>query len=72
MGGEGSGEGHQELSFGHAESPALTWCLNKASLHDEVIKGVSTGRKEKRVEDPAWGPFSIRRLERRWGVSKRD
>lgn len=46
MGGEGLWEGHQEFGFGHAESLTLTWYLNKVSRLDEVIKRVSTDRKE--------------------------
>lgn len=73
VGGDSLGEGHQEFCFGHAESLALTWYLNKVSPLDEVIKeGVSIDRKEKRVGDPAWGPASIKRLERRRGIGKRD
>lgn len=49
MGGEGLGEGHQEFRFGHADSLALTWYLNKVSPLDEVIKGVSIDRKERRA-----------------------
>ena len=65
VGGDSLGEGHQEFCFGCAESSALTWYLNKVSPLDEVIKGLSIDRKEKRVGDPAWGPTSIKRLERR-------
>lgn len=35
-----------ELSFGLAESLALTWSLNKVSLLNEVIKGVRAERGE--------------------------
>lgn len=65
VGGEGLGEGHQEFPFGHAESLALTWYLNKVLPLDEVIKRVSIDRKQNRVGDPACGPSSITRLERR-------
>lgn len=51
VGGEGLGKGHQEFRFGHADSLAFTWYLNKVSPLDEVIEGVSIDRKERRVGD---------------------
>lgn len=53
VGGEGLGEGHQEFRFGRAESLAFMWYLNKISPLDEVIKGVSIDRKEKRAGNPS-------------------
>lgn len=46
LGGEVLWEGHQEFSFRYAESLTLTWYLNKVSRLDEVIKRLSTDRKE--------------------------